>query len=365
MTILESGTDFETRVNAVEDSLMTLDGAFAERLAPVIDTFAAALTGSRLPLGRAISGYARAFALDLHARGAAALCDAKVPWTLPATHSTFARQALFDAILLRADGDPLLDELAGTFDACAQLEEVADYGREVVALALVEAAAWRVNTDDLGDGLDAVLDVLDDVAASPRSRIGRPVVDVVREGDDVRTISARLLGDPERWPELVARYNLYPPYVSQQPRTGCLSPGTRLILSDPVVEIREDGDLGGTLALSAEGAPGRQEWDLVPSATGGLDIVTGLDALATDCALRLVTPLGDLPEHPRYGLPNLHGLPVGTKSVLAALAATDTLLEDERVAEVLPVTSDRTATARGLLVQNVVIVPRRGASMEP
>lgn len=328
--VLSASPDFEGRVAAFEHNLMTLDAAFAHRAAERL---------AALSLSGPLKALRDDLVTEIRARGQAALYDPQVAWK----------------------GDSDLESLIASAPPAVarRLREGADCGagtRDAAIQALVDLA------DDTAEDEAALAEVLipmRDVAFSPRRMSGRQLVYEVVAGEDIRSVAYHLYGDAERWRDVVTAYSLQPPYVSEVPRAGCLSPGTRLVSGTSRLPDAEVGHLGETIQLTAIPVGQRQEWDIAPQAGGGIATVSGPSCLATDCALRLATPLGDLPEHPTYGMPEIIGRERGTARMAQYMMAAETLKEDARVGSV-----HSSHRAQGVkLLANVTVVPATSESV--
>lgn len=355
--ILEAGPTFEHRASAWSAAALGLDETYAAQVAEGLTGVAAALSAGQ---PHALKGALAAMALALREdarRGAAALAYPAAAYGGVTVHQGPGRQALYDALLLRAVGEGMCDLVADALEVRSWDEGVVDYGREVVATALLDVACAQV--DPAGDfaQVDALLAVRRDVAASPRTVVERAVVTEVRESDTLQSLARRVYGSPDDWPRLAQDYSLAPPYLSTRARSGCLSPGMRLLRPDrPGDPLAPDG-LGVSFRLDATTQDGAQEWDLVPSPAGGIEMAYGLDALAVDCAVRLATPLGDFGDRPEYGYPELPGLPATSANALAMMLASDTLIRDPRVADVVPALDASQSGRGGRVVGTVRVIP--------
>ncbi len=127
----------------------------------------------------------------------------------------------------------------------------------------------------------------------------------VRQHDDIRRLAQQLLGDFNRWRELVTINGLEPPFIVSDPAQHIgrrvLRPGDRLLFPGrPVPQLTP------ALAHGAEAdAYGRDlrlsDGYLVPIG-GTLALVAGLENMEHALYRRLNTHLGGLPAHPRtYG----------------------------------------------------------------
>ncbi|GAA6747457.1 hypothetical protein [Thermus brockianus] len=129
----------------------------------------------------------------------------------------------------------------------------------------------------------------------------------LRQGDDLRRLAQRLLGDFRRWTELVRLNRLDPPYVADDPTPyraqglRVLGPGDRLLYPGSPAEPP-----AGLAALDAEAeAYGRDlalEGGYLLFLGQNPALVQGLENLRAALERRLLTRLGELPAHPEiYG----------------------------------------------------------------
>lgn len=162
-------------------------------------------------------------------------------------------------------------------------------------------------------------------------------------GITLERLAQQELGDASRWPEIVEVNNLKAPYISDDPnesRDGVISSGKKILIPQP--EINGFSDL-------PEGAPNKlnqnlttlekslgidfkvdQDFDLVLTPSGDLDIIGSSDNMAQAVIIKLGYEPGDVLEFPTIGV----GLVPGTKfpdlnDVKDAL--TTTLLQDQRI----------------------------------
>lgn len=179
----------------------------------------------------------------------------------------------------------------------------------------------------------------------------------IREGDTLRQIARRLLGNADQWWVLAELNQLTPPFLDT---TGGTYPaGSRVLgvgdalllpasLADPAVQRATlavevdpyDVLLGCDLALSAQG-------DLQANAgTGDWRTVSGVENLKQTLLHRLMTRKGELVYHPEYGsnLDLYLGQPLDLSTVsLIRLEAMQTLLSDPRIRALINVTVEAQA----------------------
>ncbi len=266
-----------------------------------------------------------------------------------------SRQGLVDALRLRYAGSRW-ETLAALIASHAE-GDVADYAREVVVPALLEWAAPE--DDDAHDDTLAAVELARPVVRALPSRRGSGSYASyeVLPGDTLQDVSEAVLGARDRWPELVRLYGLVPPYLLEGvKRDGVLSPGEKLMLPGTQAIAGHDGSrLGDTLRLTPNG---RLELDLTLTPEGDLAIERGLDGFFSDLTLRAMTPLGDLPDEPDYGVAVAAGLPATQAGLVRALAGLDGLYYDTRVGTVSPVARAGTSARHGVIVGDVVVTPR-------
>lgn len=357
--ILNAGPTFEHRAAAWGEAARGLEDKLAAEVSSRLGAMASALSaGEEHPLKSALARTALGLIEDVAARGAEGLATPHAPYDGPIVHTGPERQALYDALLLRSVGEGVCDDIADAIEVRAADEGVRDYRTEIIISALIDVAAADADPTEDFLMVNELVDVQEAVAFSPRSIIERTIITDVRPTDTLQSIARRVYGDGEAWERLIADYDLVPPYLTSAPRTRCLWPGKRLLRPGGSESAVGDDGMGSSFRLTTSPAPGGQEWDLTPSPSGGIEMVYGLDALAVDCAVRLATPLGDLPDDPNYGYPEIPGLNATSSNILAAMLAADTLMQDGRVADVVPRLSPHTSRSEGRLVGNVVVIPK-------
>ena len=282
-------------------------------------------------------------AAALQLSGPAALVEAELTYSGPFIPLTF--DELRDSALIsdvahwsRGSDDPL---------------------REALAPALCAWAERRIELSEIEAGYLALEKSWDSIAAAPSRIAVVPRYYTVPAGADLRDIALAVLGDPDLWPNLVRQYSLEPPYLSDTPQYQKLSPGTRLLLPPDPLGAETEG-LGETFALEVSaGSHGfGQVWDLIAQEGIGLASEAGLDAFATDLALRLATPHGSLEGEDQYGVAPVAGLPYSQTGLLQEIVAADALREDERVSTVRVVTAKTPLNQTGVLLGNVFVTPR-------
>lgn len=119
-------------------------------------------------------------------------------------------------------------------------------------------------------------------------------------GDDLQSVSARELGDANRWPELVWLNNLRPPYVTQvadDAMEGVLLAGSNIKVPAPAGTWVADQDRGHAFERDCALPAGR----LQAAPNGDLLLIAGSDNLTQQLRHRVDTPRGQLRRHPEYG----------------------------------------------------------------
>ena len=124
------------------------------------------------------------------------------------------------------------------------------------------------------------------------------------QGDSLRMIAQRELGDAELWIDLAELNNLQYPYISDTPSTGVLSFGDTLNLPiEEVLEVEQTTSLGTDLKLTTDrtvlsfGKGG----DLVVGVNGDYDLVAEMDCLSQDLLHRTIVEEDTVPYHRSYG----------------------------------------------------------------
>lgn len=341
----------EDLIDDIELRLDTLDDTYAKELeAGLSALLAAGLLTAHPAIGRLCLEL-----LDLlRSQGAAGL------WAVTATNypafsrPTPAQQAMYDALVLRL-ASPAFEDLAALLAYHGEAD-AEDYPREVVATALIDAANPRRNAG-MDDQLDAIEVLRMEVPNSPAraAQESRTYYEVV-EGDHLEDVAFGVLGDRDAWPALVQLYGLVPPYLSDFGGDGVLRPGERLMLpAGQEAALRLGGGLGKTFKLSSEDG---QRLDLSLTGAGDLALIGGLDGFASDIALRALTPLGDVPAEPSYGVPMIAGESATEEGLAHALLLNDSLYGDSRVGRVISRAKAGTSARLGVVVDQVVVLPR-------
>jgi len=334
-----------------------VDDAWARETSVRLQALGVKLAAGSAPLAQALGAYAQAWSDEIALRGAVACAMPGTPWAFPRNLPTPETQGARDAMLLAAafPGDAQVRFLASRVAYLCE-EDIADYALEVLFTALLDAANYGHAMDGVGVSLARAVELEERVAQAARGSGDVPRFYVVREGDTLRDVAMVMFGSEDAWTDVAARFGLYPPYVSDTFRPGCLSPGMRLALPAEASLTRDR--LGVTLALDVEAAGHEQHWDFALRPEGGLELARGLDGVGSDLALRVMTPRGSLRGLPDYGAPRVAGLPADEAGLVQALLTSDALLEDRRVAQVIPAARAATSAVSGIVVQNVVAVVR-------
>lgn len=162
----------------------------------------------------------------------------------------------------------------------------------------------------------------------------------VRQGDDLRAIAARELGDATRWTELATLNDLRLPFIVNSYRLTDRLPHT-LIWGDTLLLPWETNAARVPSPTSNFGIDiALPHGQLAATAGGDLATVQGRDNIVQALGHRLRTLRGELPYHPAYGshVALALSLPAGPfSSMMAAAWAQEALVEEPRLARVLAV----------------------------
>lgn len=345
-----AGVGLEDRANRLVTVVDSADDLWAYGLASRVGSLATLLETFTDPLAVKLALHARLLESALALRGAAGAAETLLDWSQ--IEASPVVQGLQDGLTLRyLSAEPRIRQLAAMLQRETETN-ISGYGLEVVQTAIIEAASLGWVEVDAGARGVLANTLKDVVIATPRAKSDVARYYVVRTDDTLRGIAAAVLGDQDAWTDLVARYDLHPPYLADAFRPGCFYPGVRLML--PTSPGAAEAGLGATLSVNADG----DEWDLVVGQNGDLQITAGLEGFAMDLGLRAATPLGDLQDVPAYGMVQVAGLPASTQGLVAALLLADTLREDPRVLEVLPTATARTRARTGIVADDITILPR-------
>ena len=284
-----------------------------------------------------------------------------------------------------ASADPLAPaavSLEGT------MRDLARAGKRAVNALRAEGSAD--STDPLVAAqrrLDAARTLDPVLATAPPARSVREAV--ILEGETIRDVALRVLGDEARWKELVVLNDLEPPYVTPAGGPGLLRGGQRILvpssatapaaspapragsgrradlaerlygtdirLVDPGRSAGAVSSLGGPLTASGSSLAERiaQEIEIVEEVRGtervfDFALVRGVPNLQQALYVKASTQPGDLRLHPTFGF----ALPIGTRLsplplFMARFQAYRTLLADDRIADI----EDLSISGRGDVVQ--------------
>ena len=174
---------------------------------------------------------------------------------------------------------------------------------------------------------------------------------VIGQGDTVQSISARHLGNPNDWPDIVIVNQLRPPYITNGAQIpGTKQPGDRMLIpikqagktpntlttGDPSVGASQIDDLLGVDFERIRIGKNSFGWEIDP-ASGGTDVrkVRGIANLGQGLEGRLRTIQGENILYPNFGIPRLiGGRNDGADVVNAKYNARQQVLADLRVESV-------------------------------
>jgi hypothetical protein len=175
---------------------------------------------------------------------------------------------------------------------------------------------------------------------------------IVNVGDDIRSLSYRLLGDRTKYHILIILNDLQAPYVSSVGSHGVLKPGDTILypkvssVPNALSSITKqnttttsgqsqtlDHQYGVDLRLNStvDGVLGDVS-DIYVNQTGDLDIISGIENISQAVKIKFSVKRGELPAHLFFGAL----FPMGTKATPTSLAGfragvEQTLLSDLRV----------------------------------
>lgn len=176
---------------------------------------------------------------------------------------------------------------------------------------------------------------------------------VVNPGEDIRDLASRLLGDPNRWRELVVLNRLRSPFISATGGPGVLAPGDRILFpqdgtsggltttnnptnneytgpDDPVVRA-----YGRDLMLKSTLTGTDELTDLVLNQGGDLAAIQGTENVQQAIRIKFMTERKELPAHPKFGAKYAIGRKATPSSFNELRINTlNTLASDTRIAQV-------------------------------
>lgn len=119
-------------------------------------------------------------------------------------------------------------------------------------------------------------------------------------GDTLQRISARELGDANRWPELVWINKLKPPYITDHENRvtdGVLLSGSIIKIPAPVGVYTDDAEKGQVFERDCS----LVDKLLSVDENGDIAIFSGADNLQQQLSHIVATPRGQATRHPNYG----------------------------------------------------------------
>lgn len=145
--------------------------------------------------------------------------------------------------------------------------------------------------------------------------------------DDLQTIAFRYFGDPDKYKDLILLNNLKPPYISDTPSQGVLTPGMKILIpqtsaSSGSTGVKKNKSYNVTASMSeAEKSLGvdirlTEDGDLAISNTNDLDLIGGIENFAQALTMRLSLEKGSLKRHSFIGT----SLQTGRKATASALS---------------------------------------------
>lgn len=186
---------------------------------------------------------------------------------------------------------------------------------------------------------------------------------LVHEGEDIRAVAGRLLGDRGRWHVLVTLNDLKAPYISKAGGEGVLKPGEAILYpertssgvdsaglvgggnpSDKETEIADESLYGPLqqaygrdlrLKSTSDASAGVDLTDLTINQSGDISTISGIPNVDQAIRIKFSTEAGELPVHPRFGA----RFPIGSKASNVAfnefrIQTEATILSDKRVASI-------------------------------
>ena len=193
-----------------------------------------------------------------------------------------------------------------TYDEVSIINALSDIQKGLLLVAGLSDELFESNVFQLNAG---VSNVYGD-SISIREPASVTSTDVLAT-DDVQTIAARELGDPDKFRDIVLLNNLKPPYISATPAPGVLTPGSKILLpkysgtgNTGIIRNKEynitkniseaEKSLGVDIRITEDG-------DFAISNTKDLDLLAGMNNMGQACALKMGYETGSLKRHPGIG----------------------------------------------------------------
>lgn len=160
----------------------------------------------------------------------------------------------------------------------------------------------------------------------------------VLQGDNLRTIATRSLGDHTRWRELVELNQLRPPYIIESIDSADRLPNT-LVWGD-WISIPVPSKNQASLVFNSEmlGRDIKMNYDkTLPCSNGDFEVIAGTENLDQAVRHRFRCEKGNNFAHPKYGSDIFAA--IGMKlmpiiEIFAAMTLKQTLLDDPRIARI-------------------------------
>lgn len=180
--------------------------------------------------------------------------------------------------------------------------------------------------------------------------------DLVGEGEDIRDLAERLLGDRSRWRILATLNRLRSPFTAPVGSPGVLAPGDTILfpsdtttsrsgatvgtqkpttnetLGNPQANTPAQLSYGRDLRLRSEFVGAEELTDLAVNQRGDIASIAGVPNVVQAVRIKFITQRGELPAHPRFGAK----FSIGRKATPSSfnelrINTINTLISDRRV----------------------------------
>lgn len=179
----------------------------------------------------------------------------------------------------------------------------------------------------------------------------------VEQGDSLRTIAARELGNPLRWTELIALNDLTLPFIVASARSDDRLPNT-LIWGDVILVPWGSNARAAPTPVSNLGADINLSDGLLHAPTGDLSVVSGRDNIIQALRHRVMTLKNELVHYPGYGCPARLALGLANGPFMELMASAwvyESLKEEPRVAVIDGVTAASSGDALTVLARVTLV----------